>query len=328
MKKQFKFIAELCQNHNGDFDNVIRMVDEAAAGGATHIKIQHIYSRNLVYRPEFERGLEIQGETKAIFRPWQEEFNRLKGLELSDNDCVRFVEYVRSLGLEPMTTCFARGDAKRIAEQGFRIIKVASYDCASFPLLRELCALFDFLYVSTGATFDEEIDHAAHLLSEYSSGFSFLHCVTQYPTPLNSMHLNRISFLRKYSKEVGFSDHSLVSRDGMVAAKAAIASGADFVERHFTISDPSDTKDGPVSITRDDIRSLYDFSQLSSEDQLSYLNEHHPDWTLMLGMSERYLTDSEMLNRDYYRGRFATPRRVGASRSAEMVFNFEETPLV
>jgi len=64
-----KFIAELCQNHNGEPDSLFRMADAAAEAGATHIKIQHIYARNLVYRPQFENGLEQNGIVNAIRRP-------------------------------------------------------------------------------------------------------------------------------------------------------------------------------------------------------------------------------------------------------------------
>ncbi|MBF9020217.1 general stress protein [Rhodobacterales bacterium HKCCA1058] len=322
-----KFIAELCQNHNGNFDTLLRMVDAAAESGASHIKIQHIYARNLVYRPEFEQGLERDGQVFAIKRPWQLEYERLKRLELSEKECTQFVEYVEAIGLVPMTTCFTRGDVEQIAQQGFRNVKVASYDCASAPMLRELATRFEHIYVSTGATFDDEVRHAAHVLRQHSKAYSLLHCVTQYPTPLEVMHLNRIAWLQQFAGEVGFSDHSLVSRDGVVAAKAAIACGADVIERHFTISDPSETKDGPVSISADDVRVLVDFSKLSRVDQFTHLTEVHPGWEQMLGQAERWLSDAELLNRDYYRGRFATPRRTGAHRLAEMVLNWEETPL-
>ena len=322
-----KFIAELCQNHNGSFDTVRRMVDAAAEGGATHVKIQHIYVRNLVFRPSFEKGLEENGVKHAIQRPWKAEYNRLRDLELTEDECSRFVDYTKSVGLIPMTTCFTRGDIGRIAQQGFETVKVASYDCASFPMLRELAQKFDYLYVSTGATFDDELVHAANILRKHAKGYSLLHCVTQYPTPLKAMNLKRIEWLRHYSAEVGFSDHSLVSRDGLAAAKAAIACGATVVERHFTITDSSLTKDGPVSIGKDDIRALVEFSALSREDQKGKLYEEHPEWVDMLGQATRSLSDEEILNRDYYRGRFATPRREGAHRQSEMVQNWEETPL-
>ena len=43
-----KIIAELCQNHNGNFDIVKKMVSESAEAGATHIKLQTIYAENLL----------------------------------------------------------------------------------------------------------------------------------------------------------------------------------------------------------------------------------------------------------------------------------------
>ena len=39
-----KIIAEFCQNHNGDFDVLRRMIHEAAESGATHGKIQTIFA--------------------------------------------------------------------------------------------------------------------------------------------------------------------------------------------------------------------------------------------------------------------------------------------
>jgi Sialic acid synthase len=90
-----KFIAELCQNHNGDFDTVCRMVDAAAESGASHVKIQHIYVRNLVYRPEFEEGLHQDGVTRAIRRPWLSDYDRLQGLGAFGRGMRKsFVEYV------------------------------------------------------------------------------------------------------------------------------------------------------------------------------------------------------------------------------------------
>ena len=73
-------IAELCQNHNGDLDILRKMVDAAAEAGASHIKIQHILTKNLVYRPAFEKGLISDGITHAIKRPWRPEYERLKAL--------------------------------------------------------------------------------------------------------------------------------------------------------------------------------------------------------------------------------------------------------
>ena len=328
MPKHVALIAELCQNHNGRFELVERMIDAAAESGATHVKIQTIYADTLAFRPQFEEGLVRDGKTLAIKRPYRAEYERLKGLELSAEQCVRFVELARKAGLVPVTTCFSRAHVAMIAEQGFETVKVASYDCASYPMLRELAARFRELIVSTGATFDDEVRHASSILrSTVKDGrFALLHCVTLYPTPLEDMNLARMSWLRDFAPRVGFSDHSHVARDGVVAAKAAIASGAEVVERHFTVLEADESRDGPVSITPVHMRELAEFARLEPSDRIAKLDAEHPSWRVMIGQPGRALSDAELLNRDYYRGRFASPRP-GAAPGTRMIYNWEETPL-
>ena len=100
--------------------------------------MQTIYAANLAFRPQFETGLEVNGRTICIKRPWKAEYDRLLSLELTDKESSHFCEYVKSLGLIPVTTCFARCDLNRIIDQGFNNIKIASYDCASYPMLRDV----------------------------------------------------------------------------------------------------------------------------------------------------------------------------------------------
>ena len=322
-----KLIAELCQNHLGDFARVKEMVDRAVEAGATHVKIQHIYSENLTFRPQFEEGLKQDKKTYAIKRPFKAEYERLKGLELSDEKCREFVEYVKSKGAVPLTTCFARDSIPAIKKQGFKAVKVASYDCASYQMLRELAEEFDELIVSTGASYMNEIEKAAEVLKKHGN-YSFLHCVTIYPTPLEQMHLSRIKWLRNYCPQVGFSDHSLIKRDGLLASKAALSLGADIVERHFTTLEADQSKDGPVSIKPEQVRELAQFSAMDSKEQLKEVEEQHPGlMEKVIGDPFRELSEEELLNRDYYRGRFATPLFKEEHAASKMIFNWEETPL-
>ena len=320
-----KIIAELCQNHSGNVDTLRKMADAAAESGATHIKIQHIYTRNLTFRPEFENGLTKDGKILCIKRPWKAELERLKALELTDKDCCKFAEHVKDIGLTPMTTCFARADASLIKSQGFECIKIASYDCSSYQLIREASSLFDEIYVSTGATYDNEVQLANTILKNSNKPYYLLHCVTQYPTPIDAMNLARMSWLQTLCPSVGFSDHSLVSRDGVEAAKAACALGAVVVERHFTLDDASKTKDGPVSIGPKHLQELAAFSKLSKNDKLESLNQSCPNWKIMIGSPSRSMTVEELLNRSYYRGRFASPFNLSSDDYFKrMIYNWEE----
>ncbi len=320
-----KLIAEFCQNHNGDFDLLEKMIFAAAEAGATHGKMQTILADTITFRPQFEEGLIQEGIVKSIKRPYMKEYERLKNLEISSSNSKKFVQICNQNGLIPMTTCFVREHVKDLAGLGFNSIKVASYDCASFPLIKELAENFDEIVVSTGATYDDEVKYAAEILE--GTNFSMLHCVTLYPTPLDQVHLARMEWLRLLAPSVGYSDHSLVSKNGLLASKAALALGADILERHFTLLPEGETRDGPVSINKEQLQELSNFSKLSLGDRLSKIDLDYPDWKIMIGNNKRVLTDEELLNRDYYRGRFSSKRK-GYKDGDRMIFNWEETPLI
>ncbi|HYG89074.1 MAG TPA: N-acetylneuraminate synthase family protein [Azospirillum sp.] len=300
-----RIIAEFCQNHNGDFDILRRMIDAAAAGGATHGKVQTIFAGDLARRERFEEGkTDPSGRVLTIKRPYQPEYDRLKKLELTYEQHRAFGEACRNAGLEPLTTAFNLTCLPHLRELGWTAIKIASYDCGSLPLLEGVAATFNEIIVSTGATFDEEIDAAANTLKRLGKSFTFLHCVTVYPTPLDAMNLERMAWLRGFTPSVGLSDHSLVARDGIKAALAAIHLGADTIERHFTVLPEDQTRDGRVSIREEHLREIVAFSRLSPEEQQDYLARYVPEFPVMLGQRTRPLSHEEMVNRDYYRGRF------------------------
>ena len=50
-------IAECCQNHNGSISILKEMVQKASQAGATHLKMQTIFAKNLTFRPQFEEGM-------------------------------------------------------------------------------------------------------------------------------------------------------------------------------------------------------------------------------------------------------------------------------
>jgi sialic acid synthase SpsE len=320
-----RIIAEFCQNHNGNFDLLARMVEAASNAGATHGKMQTIFAKNLTFRPQFEDGLIKDGVVQSIKRPYQSEYDRLKSLEISYTQTSKFIDLCSDNGLIPMTTCFTRDSVHHLADQGFKSIKVASYDCASFPLIKELSDNFSEIIISTGATYDNEIKEVSRLMK--GKDYAFLHCVTLYPTPLNQMHMARMEWLKKLCPKIGYSDHSLVSETGLLASKAALTLGADIIERHFTILPSDQTKDGPVSVNEKQLNEISEFSKLNNEDKIIQMDRDYPDWRLVIGEKYRKLSDNELLNRDYYRGRFASLRRESAT-GKRMIYNWESTPLI
>src|SRR5205809_5314929 len=61
---------------------------------------------------------------------------------------------------------------------------------------------------------------------------ALLHCVSAYPAPANQMNLRAIDTLReRFACPVGLSDHTV----GTEIALAAVARGAEVLEKHFTV---------------------------------------------------------------------------------------------
>ena len=311
-----QIIAELCQNHNGDIEILKEMIWSAAEAGADYAKIQTIFSEDLTYRERFEKGKINNGKIEVIQRPYKPEYERLKLLDIGYEYYPLIIEECVKAKIKPLTTIFTRHRIDEVHKLGFKDVKVASYDCGSFPFISELKEKFNHIFISTGATFDEEIKKASEILE--GKDFSLLHCVTIYPTPLSSMHLNRMNFLRKFTESVGFSDHSLVKRDDVKASAVALWLGADVIERHFTILPEDQTKDGPVSINPLQLKKLCDFKQDKGLLK-DYIVNTVGSFDEMMGNEVRNLTHEELLNRDYYRGRFAENRVDG-----KIIYNWDK----
>lgn len=325
--KKVKIIAELCQNHNGDPGLFREMTEAAAACGATHVKMQHIFSEELSYRPQFEGGSVANGKQRCIQRPYLPEFERLRKLDLDEQSGAEFVRHCRKLDVVPMTTCFTRSRIPLIRSAGFEVVKIASQDLASYPMVRELAEVFNEIIISTGGSEDEEIKQSAAILHTSGKPFTLLHCVMIYPTSLEDLCLSKMEKLRLLAPSVGFSDHTLVSQNGILASKAALFLGASAIERHFTILEADESKDGPVSINPEQLQELASFAELDKIEQEKVLESEYPDWrSVILGDPDRPLSPTERLNRDYYRGRFAS-RIPGPSSVGEVIYNWEESTL-
>lgn len=313
-------IAECCQNHLGSRETLRRMVHEAAAHGADYVKIQDLRSEEVAYRPRFEEGeVDESGEVVTIKRPHGAEVERLSGLDLSTDDVAWFVDECLRAGVKSMITVFTRRGARELADLGFDAVKIASYDCASYPLLRDVRQRWSTLVVSTGATWDREIERAAAELA--GTAYTFLHCVTLYPTPLDQLHLRRIGWLRRFTPTVGYSDHTAPETTGLTASKLALALGADMIERHFTVLDPGATRDGPVSVDPSQLAELRAFADRPRPERMEIVRREIPDWEQSLGQSRRDLSAPELRNRDYYAGRVAT------KVDGRDVFNWEDVDL-
>jgi sialic acid synthase SpsE len=89
------------------------------------------------------------------------------------------------------------------------------------------------MIISTGMSTPDEIDRTVQAIRAAGAPFALMHCTSTYPTPYEHVQLGCIPALqRQYGVPVGFSDHTL----GSFMAFAAVATGANLFEKHFTVS--------------------------------------------------------------------------------------------
>ena len=315
-----KIIAELCQNHNGDMNILKEMVHAAKESGADYAKIQSLLSSDLTHRARFDSGEEKNGITKVIKRPFVSEYERLKKLDLDDKQHFEFLSYCKKYKIKPMTTIFNRSRLKFLETLDFETVKVSSFDCSSHKMISELSkSKFKNIIVSTGCTYDHEIEKTVELLKNKS--LSILHCVSIYPTPVSESHLNRINFLKNINSSVGLSEHSNYDRDHLKISIVSLSYDIDFIERHFTILPKNETKDGIVSLNSKELKELVQFSRLNKNDLQEYIRKNITinDLNELVGLPTRDLSHTELLNRDYYRGRFASKNTQG-----KIIYNWED----
>jgi N,N'-diacetyllegionaminate synthase len=165
------------------------------------------------------------------------------------------------------------------------------------------------IVVSTGATSWEEIEETAHFIqSRLQTGQSatFLHARTIYPTLPRQVGLARMIALQDLKFPIGLSDHTSPATTGLLATKFALLLGATCIERHFTVLEKMKTRDGVVSVNGIEASEISQFARMSRFDQVESLRGEFSHLSDFFEIDSLEPTETEILNRSYYRGRVAS----------------------
>lgn len=237
-------IAEVGNNHNGDFDRAIALVDAAVAAGADCAKFQ---MRKL---DEVYRASSLSGKDDDLAVEYT--LDLLRRFELTTEQQKKIVGYCASKGIQYLCTPW---DTKSVAVlEGFGVAayKVASADLTNLPLLARLIATGKTLVVSTGMSTTDEIKAAAKFLDEREARYVLLHCQSTYPAALHNIHLRFMETLREIHPLVGYSGHER----GTAVSTAAVALGAIVIERHITLDREMEGPDHAASLEPEEFRTL------------------------------------------------------------------------
>jgi sialic acid synthase SpsE len=178
----------------------------------------------------------------------------LKRCELGWNEHEALMEECRRCGLLFLSTPFDEPSLDLLCALGVRALKISSGDVTNIPFLQRIRGTQLPVILSTGmATIGETEEAVRALRGAHRKDLVLLHCVSCYPTEPSDCHLPSMNILReKFSVPVGFSDHTT----GFDITIAAVAVGANVIEKHVTMDRSLPGPDHTASIEPVELKSM------------------------------------------------------------------------
>ena len=246
-------IAEAGVNHNGDIEKALALVDVAASAGADFVKFQTFKADELVTesasKAEYQKKNDRDAETQ---------YSMLKRLELSPEMHEQIIDHCNLRAIKFLSTGFDTETVEFLDGLGLPILKIPSGEITNLPYLRYAGSLGRDVILSTGMATLEEIESAIRALEgsgTLKDKITVLHCTTEYPAPMNEVNLKAMLTIKEtFGVKVGYSDHTA----GIEVAMAAVALGAEVIEKHFTLDKSLPGPDHLASLDPNELAKLVD----------------------------------------------------------------------
>ena len=241
-------IAEAGVNHNGSLDLAKRLVDRAKECGADIVKFQTAKLGSLVTK--FAHMAAYQKENTGIE---ESQKNMLSRLLLSFEDFLGLSEYCRNVGIKFLSTPFDI-DSIHFLNSLQDIWKIPSGEITNYPYLVEIAKTGKDIILSTGMSTLDEVDAALEVLKVNGAGkITLLHCTTDYPASPEDVNLRAMLTMKEHCGcPVGYSDHT----QGIEVSVAAVALGAEVIEKHFTLDKTMEGPDHKASLEPNELRAM------------------------------------------------------------------------
>jgi sialic acid synthase SpsE len=231
-------IGEIGQNHNGSVDLAKLTIDLACRPIEEDLFQMELKPMDAVKLTKRDLSQELSKTQMDAPYTSQHSFGATYGahrevLELNDEEHFEIYKYAKNKGLDFVETLCAVGCLSIFKLFSPDFLKVASRDLTNLPLLAAMAETKVPIIISTGMADKAQLDDALDTITKYHSNISILHCVSQYPTRPENVNLNTIKYLQKHYSDykIGYSDHTI----GISTPLAAVAMGAEIIEKHITI---------------------------------------------------------------------------------------------
>lgn len=252
MSNQTFIIAEAGVNHNGRLDLAYELCDAAKAAGVDAVKFQTWKTEKLITKNT--QKAEYQTVNTGAD---ESQYDMLKRLELSYQSFLDIKKYCDQIGIQFLSTAAENESLDFLLDLGMPCIKIGSGEVRNIPYLRYLKSKNIPVIIGTGMSYISEVERAYRILSnEYTrDDITVLHCTTNYPCPMEEVNLKAMLTIKQaFNCRVGYSDHTM----GIEIPIAAVAMGAEVIEKHFTLDRTMEGPDHKASLEPSEMKSMVD----------------------------------------------------------------------
>lgn len=246
-------IAEAGVNHNGSLDIALRLCNAAKEAGVDCVKFQTWQTEKIVTRKTEKAAYQSENTNDEN----GSQYDMLKKLELSYEDFRIIQEHCRKIGIDFLSTPDEEYSLAFLMEElKLPVIKIGSGEVTNIPYLRQMASYCKPVILSTGMSTLAQVATAYDILLKYGApSVTLLHCTTNYPCPKNEVNLKAMQTLKEAFKcPVGYSDHTM----GIEIPIAAVAMGAEIIEKHFTLDRNMDGPDHKASLEPQELKEMID----------------------------------------------------------------------
>ena len=271
-------IAEIGNNHNGDFNMAFKLIKIAKEIGVDAVKFQ-------VKNIEKSFSKELLDSSYVNENSFGKTYREHKQvLEFSEQQLKQIYDYAKKLDIVCFSTPFDIDSVDLLERIDNPIYKISSFHVTDLPLIERICKTKKPILISTGMSTIAEIDNAIDLIKKYTELYTILHSVSSYPTADEDINLNIIPTLRdRYKCPVGYSGHER----GIAICSSAVVLGACVIERHFTFDR---TMKGPDHASSVEPTGMADIVSRAKR------------FFVAMGNTEKRVLDCELKNRKKFRG--------------------------
>ncbi|MBO5627799.1 MAG: pseudaminic acid synthase [Aeriscardovia sp.] len=246
MSKTF-IVAEMSANHNHHLDIALDTIRAAKKAGADAIKIQTYTADTITLncdKAEFICGPGLW-EGESLYNLYQKAYTPWEWHE-------EIYKVAKEEGLVCFSTPFDKTAVDLLEDLNNPIYKIASFEITDIPLIKYIAQKKKPIILSTGIAMQEDIELALNTIhAEGNWDVTLLKCTSAYPAPIEDANLLTIPDMKKrFRTKVGVSDHT----EGYVVPMAAVALGAEVVEKHFIIDRSIGGPDSAFSMTADEFK--------------------------------------------------------------------------